>query len=133
MANALYNFGRESFLNGLNWATDDIRAMLVLSTYSFNAAHQYVADLGAVDNGRTGSLSGKTTTDGIADAADISITATAGSASKAIVLFKHTGSNATATLIAYIDTVTSGLPCTPAPGGAVNIEWDNGVNKIFKL
>ena len=48
------------------------------------------------------------------------------------MLFKHTGSDATARLICYIDTAT-GLPFTPAAGQAVAITWDNGSNKIFKL
>ena len=45
----------------------------------------------------------------------------------------HTGADATARLVAYIDTPTSGLPFTPAAGQTVNITWDNGANKIFKL
>ena len=134
MANALYDSGREGFLDGsIVWSSGDIRAMLVLSTYTFSAAHKFIADLGAVDNGRSASLASKTVTSGVADAADTSLVATAASASKAIVLFQQTGSDATARLIAYIDTPTSGLPFTPAAGQTVNITFDNGSNKIFKL
>jgi hypothetical protein len=134
MANALYDSGREGFLDGsIVWSSGDIRAMLVLSTYTFSAAHKFIADLGAVDNGRSASLASKTVTSGVADAADTSLVATAATASKAIVLFQQTGSDATARLIAYIDTPTSGLPFTPAAGQTVNITFDNGSNKIFKL
>jgi hypothetical protein len=134
MANALYDPGREGFLDGsIDWDTDDIRVMLVLSTYTFSAAHKFLADLGAVDNGRTAALASKTVTGGVADAADTTLNATAAAASKALAVFKHTGSDATARLIAYIDTPTSGLPFTPAAGQAVPITWDNGANKIFKL
>ena len=134
MANALYDSGREGFLDGsIDWDTDDIRAMLVLSTYTFSAAHKFLSDLGAVDNGRSAALASKTVAAGVADAADTSLVATAAAASKALVLFKHTGSDATARLIAYIDTPTSGLPFTPSAGQTVNIAWDNGANKIFKL
>ena len=134
MANALFDPGREGFLDGtIDWDTGDIRAMLVLSSYSFDAADKFVSDLGAVDNGRSASLGSKTVTGGVADAADTSLVATAATASKAIVLFQHTGSDATARLIAYIDTPTSGLPFTPSAGQTVNIAWDNGANKIFKL
>ena len=49
------------------------------------------------------------------------------------MVFKHTGADATARLIAYIDTPTSGLPFTPAVSQTVNVTWDNGANKIFKL
>jgi hypothetical protein len=134
MANALYDPGREGFLDGsIDWDTDDIRVMLVLSTYTFSAAHKFLADLGAVDNGRSAALGSKTVTNGVADAADTTLNATTASACKALVIFKHTGSDATARLIAYIDTPTSGLPFTPAAGQAVPITWDNGANRIFKL
>lgn len=134
MSNALYDPGREGFLDGsIDWDTDDIRVMLVLSSYTFSAAHKFIADLGAVDNGRSAAFSSKTVTGGVADAADTTLNATAATASKALAIFKHTGSDATARLIAYIDTPTSGLPFTPAAGQAVPIAWDNGSNKIFKL
>lgn len=134
MANALYDPGREGFLDGtIDWDTGDIRVMLVLSTYTFSAAHKFLADLGAVDNGRSAALGSKTVTNGVADAADTSLTAAAASACKALVIFQHTGADATARLIAYIDTPTSGLPFTPSASQTVNITWDNGANKIFKL
>lgn len=134
MANALYDPGREGFLDGsIDWDTGDQRVMLVLSSYTFSAAHKFLADLGAVDNGRSAALGTKTVTNGVADAADTSLTATAATACKALVVFQHTGSDATARLIAYIDTPTSGLPFTPSAGQTVNIAWDNGANKIFKL
>lgn len=134
MANALYDPGREGFLDGsIDWDTDDIRVMLVLSTYTFVASHKFLSDLGAVDNGRSAALGTKTVTNGVADAADTSLVATAASASKALVVFKHTGADGTARVIAYIDTPTSGLPFTPSAGQTVNIAWDNGANKIFKL
>lgn len=134
MANALYDPGREGFLDGsIDWDTADMRVMLVLSTYAFSAAHKFIADLGAVDNGRSAALGSKTVTGGVADAADTSLVATAASASKALAVFQHTGVDATARLIAYIDTPTSGLPFTPSAGQTVNIAWDNGANKIFKL
>jgi len=135
MASALFNKGREGFLNGsIDWDTDDIRVMLTLSSYTFDATDEFLSDIPASsrDNGRSAALSGKTTTDGVADANDTSLTATAASACNALIIFKHTGSDATARLIAYIDTAT-GLPFTPAAGGTVNITWSDGANKIFKL
>ena len=134
MANALYDPGREGFLDGsIDWDTGDIRVMLVLSSYAFSAAHKFVSNLGAVDNGRSAALGSKTVTNGVADAADTSLVATAATASKALVIFQHTGTDSTARLIAYIDTPTSGLPFTPSAGQTVNVTWDNGANKIFKL
>lgn len=133
MASSLFNNGREGFLDGsIDWDTDDVRVMLVRSTYTYDATDEFVADLGAVDNGRSAALASKTVVDGIADAADTTLTATAAVACNAIVVFKHTGSDATARLIAYIDTGT-GLPFTPAVSQVVNVTFDNGANKIFKL
>lgn len=135
MASALYDPGREGFLDGsIDWDTDDIRVMLVKSTYTFSAAHKFVSDLtpGTNDNGRSVALSTKTVTNGVADAADSSLVATAAAACNALAVFKHTGSDATARLIAYIDTAT-GLPFTPGAGQTVNIAWAETANKIFKL
>lgn len=133
MASALFDPGREGFLDGsIDWDTDDIRVMLIKDTYTFDAADKFVVDLGAVDNGRSASLGTKTVTNGVADAADTSLVALAAAASNAIVVFKHTGADATARVIVYCDTAT-GLPCTPAVGQTVNVAWDAGANRIFRL
>lgn len=78
-------------------------------------------------------MSGKTKTDGVADADDITWTAVTGDPCEAVVYYKHTGSDATARLIAYIDAVnTGGLSVTPN-GGNITLVHDSGANKIFKL
>lgn len=134
MANALFPLGRQGFLDGsIDWDTDDIRVMFVKSTYSYDANDQFLSDLGAVDNGRSAALGTKTVALGVAGAADSTLTATAAVACNALVVFKHTGSDATARLIAYIDTPASGLPFTPAASQVVPITFDTGANKIFKL
>ncbi len=134
MSNQMYDPGREGFLDGsIDWDTDDVRAMLVLSAYTFSAAHRYVSDLGSNTNGRSAALTGKTVTSGVADAADTSLLATAATASKAIVVYKYNAADASARLIAYIDTPTAGLPFTPSAGQTVNVAWDSGANRIFKL
>jgi hypothetical protein len=134
MANLLYDKGREGILDEtITMNSGDIRVMLVKSTYTFSAAHQFVSDLGATDNGRSAALASKTFTSGVFDAADTTLTATAAAACASLVIFKHTGVDATARLIAYIDAPSAGLPFTPSAGQTVNIAWDNGVNKIFKL
>lgn len=135
MANALYDKGREGFLDGsIDWDTDDIRVILLKSGYTFSAAHQFVSDLtpASYDNGRTAALGTKTVTSGIADAGDTSLTATAATACNSIVIYKYNAADASARLIAYIDTAT-GLPLTPAASGTVNIVWANSGNYIFKL
>ncbi len=133
MANTLYDKGREGIADDTISLPGDVRVMLVRSTYTFSNAHQFLSDLGANDNGRSAALASKTYTSGVFDAADTSLVATAAVASNALVFFQHTGNDATARLIAYVDTPTSGLPFTPSAGQTVNIAHDNGANKIFKL
>ena len=134
MANALFDAGREGFLDGtINWSTGDIRVMLVKSTYVFSAAHKFLSDLGAVDNGRSAALATKTVAAGVAGAANTTLTAIAAAACASLVIFQQTGVDTTARVIAFIDTPASGLPFTPAASQAVPITWDTGVNKIFKL
>lgn len=131
--NSLFDYGREGILDTTIPMTGDIRVMLVKSTYVFDNTDKFLSDLGAVDNGRSATLASHTYTAGVFGAANTSLVATAAVACKAIILFYHTGSDATARLIAYIDTPASGLPNTPAAGQTVNINWDVGANKIFKL
>lgn len=136
MANALYNKGREGFLDGsIDWDTDDIRAILVdVADYTVDlATHDNLDDVAAGARvAVSSSLASKTVTDGIADAADVTFTAVTGDPCEAIVLYKHTGTEGTSRLIAYLDTAVSGLPVTPN-GGNITVVWDNGSNKIFKL
>jgi hypothetical protein len=54
-------------------------------------------------------------------------------ACNATILFLHTGADGTARLIAYEDTPASGLPFTPSAGQTINIAFDAGTNRIFKL
>jgi hypothetical protein len=129
----VFNKAREQFLQaGINMNTADIRVMLVLSTYTYDAADEFLADLGAVDNGRSAALGSKTFTDGVFDAANSTLNATAAAASNALVIFVHTGSDATARVIAYINDAV-GLPFTPEAAQACPLVWDDGANKIFNL
>lgn len=134
MANKLYPLGRQAFADGtLNWASSAIKVMLVKTGYVYSDAHEFVNDLtpASYDNGRTGNLGSKTQALGLCTAANSSLTAGAATSSIALVVFYDTGSDATARLIAYIDTAT-GLPFTPAVGQTVNLNWD-AVNGIFTL
>lgn len=135
MTNALYDKGREKFLKGeISWNADNIKVVLVdAADYTVNlSTHEFLSDV--TSGGRvatSGNLASKTTTAGVADAADVTFSAVTGDVSEALVIYKDTGSAATSPLIAYIDTAT-GLPVTPN-GGDITVVWDNGSNKIFKL
>lgn len=135
MANALYDKGREAFLKAdIDWLVDDIKVVLVdTGLYTVDiAAHDFLADIAVGARVATsGNLGSKTATAGVADAADVVFPTVTGNTVEALVIYKDTGDPATSPLIAYIDTAT-GLPVTPN-GGDINITWDSGVNKIFKL
>lgn len=135
MANALYNKGREGFLDGnIDWDTNTIKAILVdTGAYTVNlSTHDNLDDVPAGARIATSAaLSSKTVTDGVADAADVTFTAVSGATVEAIILYKDTGVESTSRLISYHDTGT-GLPVTPN-GGDITVQWDSGANKIFKL
>jgi hypothetical protein len=134
VSNALYDKGREGFLDGsIDFDTDTIKIALVLSTYTVNlATHQFVTDLGANILIRSSALTSKTVAAGVADAADVLFALLAGAAFRYIVIYKDTGSDATSRLIAYLDTAT-GLPTTPN-GADLTVVWDNTAGLlIFKL
>ncbi len=133
MANALYDLGRQGFLDGsIDWDTDNIKCVLVdTGTYTVNlTTHQFLTDVTGVV-ATSANLASKTVALGVADAADLTFTAVTGSSVEAIVIYKDSGVASTSRLIAYIDTGT-GLPVTPN-GGDITIQWSAGANRIFKL
>lgn len=135
MANQLYAKGRQAFLEGsIAWLTDNIKIVAVDSAdYTLNAAtDQFLSDIPMAGRVATsGNLSGKSSTDGVADASDVTLTAVTGDQFEYIVVYKDTGSAATSPLIAIYDTAT-GLALTPS-GSDLIVSWDNGANKMFKL
>lgn len=135
MGNAIYDKGRQKFLDAdIDWSADTIKVVLVdTAAYTVNlATHEFLSDIaGGARIATTGALTTKTSTAGVADADDPSFGNVSGVSGEALVIYKDTGTAGTSALIAYIDTAT-GLPVTPN-GGVINIVWDNGSNKIFKL
>lgn len=136
MANALYAKFKESLLSqnpSVDLDTDTIKVALVSSTYTPNtASNQYYSSVSGVI-GTPATLSGKSVTDGVFDASDVTFTSVTSTATVTqLVLYKDTGTASNSPLIALIDSATSGLPVTPN-GGDITISWDNGTNKIFRL
>jgi hypothetical protein len=135
MANVLFPKGKQNLLEAdIDFAASNMKFILVESTYTYDSTDEFVDDItpASNDNGRSANLSGKTTTNGVADCDDTTITATAAVACNAVILFYDTGSDATALLLAYIDTAT-GLPFTPSASSTVNIIVDSGASKLFAL
>ncbi|MGW9371178.1 hypothetical protein ACWGVR_14345 [Streptomyces xanthophaeus] len=129
MASALYTSFKALLLNAdIDLAADDIRAVIVdTADYTFSAAHDFLDDVaGGARVAVSSAMGSKTTTGGVFDAADVTFNAVTGDSVEAIVLYKHTGSDATADLIAYID----GVSVTPN-GGNITVQWN--ASGIFAL
>jgi hypothetical protein len=131
MANAFYTPYREWLLAHL--ATDTIKAQLVdAADYTYSAAHQYLSDIpSGARVGAAVTLTSKSITGGVFDAADASVPTVTGDPAEAVVLYVDTGVEATSRLICYLDS-GAGLPVTPN-GNAINLLWSNGANKIFSI
>lgn len=142
MTNALYDPGREGFLDGtIDWDTAVIKTLLVRGA-TFSAAHKFVSDLtgaGGVIAATSAALTSKTATSGVADAADPTFSAVAANATNHVLVVIQSsavtgGADVAATaqrLIGWLDTGTN-LPVQPN-GGDIVVGWDNGANRIFKL
>jgi hypothetical protein len=136
MANALYDKGREGFLDGsIDWDTNDMRGALIDEAddtidlaVDDNLDDRAVAARVAVSAAGLGS---KTVANGVAGAGNLTWPTVSGDPAESIDIYKHTGTESTSRLACNIDTAT-GLPVTPN-GGDITAQWDTGANKIFKL
>lgn len=134
MANALFDKGRDKFLNAdIDYAVDTIVVYLIdTADYTVDLAnHEFLSSVASGGRVANATLAGKSSSAGIADANDTVLSSVSGDPSEALLLIKSTGVDATSALFGWIDTAT-GLPVTPN-GGDITITWDNGTNKIFKL
>lgn len=140
MANQLTNTGREGFLvASYGWKAGSLPGTWV--PYIVGSMGNVLSDIvflsditSAVWRARGTYLANKTTASGIADADDSTLVGVGSSGSATahyVVLINETGASQTSLVGAVIDTAT-GLPFLPN-GGDVQIVWDSGTNKIFKL
>lgn len=142
MANAVFNPAREGFLSGLiDWDTAVIKVALVRG-YTFDASHEFVSDItgaGGTLHATSDALDNKTTTDGVADADDVTFTTPSANANDHYVLVFQssavTGGDDVAAgsqrVICWIDTA-NGIPVQPN-GANITLAFDSGPNKIFHL
>ena len=133
MANVVYDSAKESFISGLiDLTSDDIRAILVdTDDYSFSSLHDFLDDVVAGSRvAVSATFTSKTVTNGVFDAADLVLSAITGDQSEALIIYKHTGVEATSDLLIYMDTGVTGLPVTPN-GGDIAITWN--ASGIFSL
>lgn len=102
---------------------DTIKIVLVdAGQYTVNlATHEFLSDIAAGARvAISAALTGKTTTGGVFDCDNLSISGVSGPSIEALVFFQDTGSAATSRLLSYHDGGL-GLPLTVS-GGAVNIQ-----------
>jgi hypothetical protein len=141
-ANALYDLGREGILGAaISVSVAVVKVVLVDSAdYTVNlATHQFLSSVaGAGRVATSAALTTKTVTAGVFDADDTSFSAVTGDVSEALIIYQASAvtggadvADTSQRLIGYIDTAT-GLPVTPNTGN-INVAWDNGANRIFKL
>lgn len=107
MANALSAIGRQQFLGGdTAWDTDTFKVVALDSSYTYNAAHDFLDDVtGGAIIATSSALSTKTITDGYANSDDVTYSALPGGDTiTQLWLYKDTGVGSTSTLIAYYDT-----------------------------
>ncbi len=135
MPTGLYDQARQDFLEGdLDWLAQDFRVILIdTDDYTVDlAVDDFLDDIPAAARvAISGALGGKTSANGVADASNVTLSAIVGDECEALVIYQHTSVDATAQLVAYIDVAT-GFPIQPN-GGDIDIAWDSGANRIFKL
>ena len=129
MANAIYDKWVGKLISD-RLAAQDIKVVLVNVTgagtlYAFAQSHEFLSDIPADARiALSGNLASKTFVAGTFDAADLTpaFPSATGDISEAIVIYEDTGTAATSTLIAFIDTAT-GLAITP-DGNNIDITWN---------
>lgn len=144
MANAFYDKGKEKLISGgaatgttsgssIKLDTDTIKAALLSSSYVPNlSTHEFYSEISTYLLNTPKTLAGKTYSQGVFDADDITYTAvTAGATAKYVALFKDTGTASTSPLLALFDTIT-GFPVA-TNGADIVIVWPSDGNKIFAL
>ena len=140
MANLLTDTGREAFLvASYGWKAGSLPGTwvpyIVGSMGNAPGGIVLLSDItAAVWRARGTYLVNKTTASGIADADD-TIVAAVGSAGSAtavsVILVNETNASNTSLVGPFIDIAT-GIPFLPN-GGDVQLVWDAGANRIFKL
>lgn len=129
--NAIYPSGKAALFGGpVDWVTSDIRCVIVTADYSYSATHDNLNDVAGGARVGSGAIANRSNTLGVLDGDDLTITGS-GPGGRAIIVYLHTGDEATSTLLLYIDQ-GAGLPW-PASQSTYPIQWSDGPNKIIAL
>lgn len=132
MATGLMKSGVADALN--TWLTANVKCVMILDSYTFSAAHDFLDDISAdaAVNGTSGNLT-VSETDGVLDITDFTITPDTAQTVDRYFFYEDTGAAATSTLLWHVDTTgATNLPLV-TDGSAVNFTVDNGANKFFAV
>lgn len=133
MANVLYPRWKEQLLQFTadnNLSSGTVKGALVTAGYTYAATDQFYSSVSASVVGTPQTLTSKTFTNGVFDAADTVFSAVTGAQVTQLVIYIDTGTAATSPLVALIDTGVTNLPVTPN-GGNILIQWNS--SGIFSL
>lgn len=141
MANASYPSFREGLMtNAVDLDTAVLKVALVRG-YTFSTTHVFMSDVitaGGVINGTSAALANKTTTGGVLDADDTSITTTANASNHVLILFQASAvtggadvAQSAQRVCLYMDS-GSNLPIQPG-AGTLNVTWPNTADKIYRI
>lgn len=131
MASALYPKWVEGLMqHNTNTDLDNANLKVALvdtGTYTYSTAHDFYNDVSTAVVGTPVALtSGRSYTNGVFDAGDVTFTGVSGASVEAVVIYIDTGTASTSPLIAYID----GITLTPS-GNDVLCKWN--ASGIFKM
>lgn len=133
MANAIYPKYKQALLDA--FTDTDLQsltakvALIDTGVYTYSSAHEFFSSVSGVI-GTPQTLTTKSVTDGVFDAADVTFTAVTGNSAEALLIYIDTGTASTSRLVAFIDTGVTGLPVTPN-GGNITVTWN--ASGIFAL
>lgn len=136
MANVIYTPFKTKLLNGaIDLDTDTLKVMLVTSSYTPSAAHEFrssvtneVSGTGYTAGGQTltNVLASTSGTDGVLDADNVTWSSSTITA-RAAVIYKDTGNASTDDLIAYVDFGSD----QTTSNGDLTIQWSaNGIIRV---
>ena len=124
MASQLYPKGKKKLLDAdIDLLVDDIRVAIIdTADETYNSADEWHSNLtgAGIVASSSADLTGKSTTNGLFDANDVTLTAVTGDSVEAVVLYKWTGVSGTSPLIAWFDLSSSFSP----NGSDITIIWN---------
>lgn len=135
MANFLYAGAKTRMLTGaFDWTSDPVVAILVAAgQYTPSIHHATLLDLPASARVAVSNvLTGKTVTGNVVDADDYLFAFVSGPPCSGVILAINTGTDATSSLICWLDDAVVGIPYTPVDA-PVQLTWNDGLYKIFAL